>query len=448
MNKNKLIFWIIWASIILWIILLIFQLKSNWYLWTISQARGVLKIWVIWENVDWFSEVADDFKSDTLWYSKQNILIENFSNYADYSIALTSAIIWDQAPDIFVLNNNEKNSIFSNQVGWISSSFINPSDFRKNYIGIFSDDLILSVWEWESREEFLSWLPVWYETLGIFYNRRYVKNSDLTSISTMNNFIADVKEKRSNIIPIWIWNWSYVYDAADIITQFFLYEWNIFSLYDLIWKEVKKALISYILYWTNDWYNWLNIKSTDLEQSWWNSIDLFAKWETYMVMWYPSMINEIKERWFSKNFLMAAPFPKNNSWVDNILVNYNYFVINKRSNHIKLANMFLAYLSREKASSKYLDSIPYSFPALISLEKEKLEKYIDEDYNIILNDFLNIDAELYSFDKWIKNLYDSNIISILDNELTYSLAFEKFRKLILCKAKKISSLTDFTSTCE
>jgi ABC-type glycerol-3-phosphate transport system substrate-binding protein len=60
--------------------------------------------------------IAENFKSLYPQYSNAVINIESFSNYDDYSLALISSITADKAPDVFVLNNNEKNSIFSNQV--------------------------------------------------------------------------------------------------------------------------------------------------------------------------------------------------------------------------------------------------------------------------------------------------------------------------------------------
>jgi len=449
MNKNKLIFWIIWL-IIIWLIILTFiTLQNKWYLWKKSNASWVLKIWIIGDRTDSLKSVVDNFKKTYTSYEDQSVVIENFSNYNDYSIALTSAIIWDIAPDIFVLNNNEKKSIFSNQIVWIDSSYVKVNQFRKKYRWVFVDDLVKYTWKWADRKEFLTGLPLWYETLWVFFNRRYVKDSDLTSITSMNNLIADIKEKKPNIIPLWIWNWSTVLWVADIITQFFMYEANhILWLWNISWNEAKKTLLTYQLYWDNEWYNGLNSKFYDLIKVWSNSLDLFVKWEIFMVMWYPSLINELKKRSFSKNFLMAAPFPDKYSGKGNTLLNYNYLVINKKSDNLKLANKFLWFLSTEEMTSKYLDAYPYLFPAQFALETEKLENYIDKDYNIILNDFYKPEAKLISFDKWVKNLYDSSIVNILDDTVNYVPSFERFQRVVLCKALRIATLENLSTACE
>jgi ABC-type glycerol-3-phosphate transport system substrate-binding protein len=60
--------------------------------------------------------MIENFKKVNSEYSKKKIKIEMFKNYSDYNLALMSAIISNKAPDVFVLNNNEKDSIFSNQI--------------------------------------------------------------------------------------------------------------------------------------------------------------------------------------------------------------------------------------------------------------------------------------------------------------------------------------------
>lgn len=448
MNKNKIILAIVWWVLITLIIFIAFNLNSSWPTDQWAKSSWTFDIWMLWDNVTDSNLIAENFKSLYPQYSNAVINIESFSNYDDYSLALMSSITADKAPDVFVLNNNEKNSIFSNQVIWVDPNIINSNDFRKKFKWIFADDLITSVWEWETLQEFLVWVPVWYETLWIFYNRRYVKNSELASLSWLNNVVANLKDKKPSLIPIWIWNGSTVRFASDIVTQFFLLEDDISWLSDVTWTKLKQSLVSYLLYWDVNWSNGFDSRFMELSNLWQNSIDLFSKWETFMVIWYPRLINEINEKWFSKNFLLATPFPHYYSGDWKTLANYNYFVINKEADNMAIANDFLWYLATDIWAEDYLNSFPYYLPALLSLESDKLEDKIHPDYNIILNDFFSSEYELSSFDKWIKSLYDENIISILDNASNYEMAFDKFREIITCKASKIATLEKLSSSCE
>lgn len=447
MNKNKLIFAIIWVILLIFIIFVALNLRKDTAK-TQEKSAWVFNIWVVWDDVEWVKKVVENFQKVNTKYASQKIEVNSFTSFDDYHYALSSSIISWKSPDVFVLNNNEKSSMFSNQIIWVNPSVVNPNDFRKKYKWVFTDDLIISSWEWEQKQEYLQWIPVWYETFWIFYNRRYIKETDLSSISSLNNVVSNLKKDKPELVPIWIWNGSTVDNVSDIITQFFMLETWISWLEDVNWNKMKQSLSSYMLYWDVDWDNAYNSRFNELSNLGQTSVDLFSKWETFMLVWYPRLINKIKEKWFSKNFLLASPFPHYFSWDWKTLVNYNYFVINKDSTNQELANSFLWYLSSDVGALEYFKNFKYYLPALLSLESDQLKEKISDDYNIILENFISSDHELSSFDKWVKNIYDKNIISILDNVSNYEKPFENFRKSVLCKAKKISTLEDLSTNCD
>ena len=281
------------------------------------------------EYVDSFKKVYPEFKN-------KDIVIENFPSYEDYTYTMISAITSWKWPDIFMLNNNEKNSVFSNQSLVINPAIANPNDFRKRYKWFFSDDLISTFSDDTWTKEYLIGLPVWYETLWVFYNRRYAKNSDLKNLSSLNNIISDLSTKYTDLIPIWIWNWSTVYKSEDIITQFFMLEWWVSWVWNLNNNVLKAWLSSYLLYWDTTWYNWFNSRFQELKNTKKDAIHLFSRWEVLMVVWYPSMIKNIKESWFSKTMLQATPFPHYFSGGWKTLADYNYFTINKDTSDINI----------------------------------------------------------------------------------------------------------------
>ena len=450
MSKNKIILSIIWG--ILWIIVLflVFSLPNSNNNKTVNRtAIWPFNIWIVWDSKTKFQTVIEDFKIKYPQYTNNEIIIESFDSYKDYYYSLLSAIVKWQAPDLFILNSSEKAPIFSDQVAWISPDLINPIDFRKKYKPFFEDDLIMASpnEDW-TVSEFLLWLPVWYETLWIFYNKRYVKASDIKTLSGLNNIIPTLKKKRPDLIPIWIWNWSTVYWSSDIITQFFmLWKW-INSIENLDSSSIKEPLVSYLRYWDKNWENGYNSKFIDLSTSWENNLSLFSKWETYMVIWFPRMIDEINKKWFSKNFLLASPFPHYFTWDGKTYANYNYFVINKDTKASKLAGNILKYLSSDVWAEKYLSEYPYYLPALLSLESDKLEEKINSSYNIVLWDFYDSDYLLWSFDKWVKNIYDTEITSILDGTSNYLTDFDTLKNKLICKTKKFNTLMNLSRSCE
>lgn len=447
MNKNKIIFAIIWFILLIGLFFVIINLNKSTDTKS-KKSSELFTIWTVWDDTESFDKFVKDFKKSNPEFEWQEIKVESFWSFDDYYYSLNSAIVSEKAPDIFVLNNNERFSTFSNQVEWVSSDVVNPNDFRKNYKWVFADDLIETSWEWEQKTEFLAWIPVWYESLWIYYNRKYVKESELSSISSLNNLVAELKKSKPEIVPIWIWNGSTVWNVSDIFTQFLMLESGVSSLDDVTWDKMKQWIASYMMYWDVDWDNAYNEKMEEMIKSWKNSIDLFSKWETFMVVGYPRIIEEIKKKWFSKNFLLASVFPQYVTWDGKSLINYNYFVINKDWKNKVLANKFLWYLTTEQWATEYLKYYKYYLPALLWLESDKLEQKIHEDFNIILWNFYSSDHELSSFDKWVKNIYDKWVVPILDYTDWNEKQFEVFRKNILCKAKKIKTLEWLSESCD
>jgi hypothetical protein len=294
----------------------------------------------------------------------------------------------------------------------------------------------------------LIWVPVWYEVLWIYYNFQKVKRSDLDNLSSLNNIVAKLKNSNSGVIPIWIWNGTTVYNSADIVTQFFMLSWAN-SISAVTWNALKEWLASYLAYWDVSGINWYNAKFAELKPVDWNSLSLFSKWEVFMVVGYPSLVNRIKEAWwFSKSFLQVAPFPHNFSWGWNTLVNYNYFVINKNTLNVDFSQDFLAYLASDIWATNFLNSIPYYLSALLSLEEARFGDKIDPDFNIVLWDFYDESFDLSSFDKWVKNIYDKEITLLLDNAVYQEKLYDKFRESIICKLNKIKSFTNLSAKCE
>jgi len=449
MTNKKLIFIIISAIILLLVIFLALKISSKTKQVSTTKANAWdFKIWILNDDKDKFNNFLDSFKAINKQYSKKVFSVVSFDNYSEYEKVLASAISKWQAPDMFVLNNNTS-SFADEQISWIDPKIINPNDFRKKYKWVFGDDLIISSTndKTSKKTEFLKGLPIWYESLGIYYNKRYVKSSELSSLAWLKNIVSKIKSRRSSLIPIWMWNWSTVELSQDIITQMFMLEW-IDSLNNATQDKIKWAFEAYLSYWDKSWDNSYDSQFIELKQNMKNNYDLFTDSSVVMVVWYPRDIEKISKNWYSKNFLSASPFPHYFSWAWKTLVNYNYFVINKDTTKSALANDLLKYMYTDSWAWKYLDQFTYYLPALISLESDKFDSHISPDYYVSLKDFINTDYELSSFDKWLSSIYDSSIRNILDDSGNYLSLFDKMKSSILCKKDKVTKLENLDKICE
>gem|GEM_PF-1015116 len=160
------------------------------------------------------------------------------------------------------------------------------------------------------------------------------------------------------------------------------------------------------------------------------------------------MLQDIKNKGYKKNFLLATPFPQYASEEKTSLLNYNYFVVNKDSENATLTNDLLTYMVSEDGVKSYLKVFPYYLPALAQVEDDILEKKIDPEFNIVYKDFINREATLSSFDSGSRVMFENISISTLNAEDNSDTLFEKEKTKIVCSTNKSLNLTNLSSSCE
>jgi len=448
LNKKKIIFIIIAIILLLWVAFLVTIMKNSTKV-THKWANWNFTIWIFWDKKEDFFNFVNEFKKDT-WNKNLTVDIESFSSWEDYNFALASAISAWKAPDVFVLNSGET-SLFENQAIVLDPLKFDPDKFRNDYKTFIEDKLIVStvIDEKENKkQEFIMWIPVWYETLWIFYNRlKWIQPSDFNSWSSLYARIQKLKERRWDIVPFWIGRWKTVEYSNEIITQFFMLE-NVDNIDDVTQAKAKSVLSTYFTRYATSDSNWYDEIDQELYRAWKTNLDAFSRGEVAMVAWFPRMLLKIDEKWFRKSALYAKPFPAYFNWSGKSYVNYNYFVLNKDSNNKQAAEAFLEYLNSDEWALKYLKTFPYYLPARNSLEWDVMDNYILDWYKIKLKDFDNQDLEKSTFDKKIKLIYDRKIVDILDDKLDYLDNFYTFQKILKCKFKKIIKLENLSTNCE
>lgn len=445
MNKNKLVFLILW----IWIVIIIFVLVSylsNSSKNKVTTSTNALNIWILKDDVNKFNDFLKTFNSSNKNYANAKFNVVSFDNYWEYFVSLIWSFLSWKSPDIFVLNNSEWN-FFDSQIVWIDPNDIKVDEFRKNYEMVFSNDLISSIDNWWQKIEYLKWVPLWYESLGLFYNFLYLRWKKLDTWSYVNDVITELKTNNWVQTVLWLWNWSTVYDAADIITQFFLLD-NKKSLKEADSTSVKNALSSYFKFWDINWENWYNYFLEDLKSNSKNNLDLFSSWDLQIVVWYPRMLSEIDKKWFNKSFLRASSFPSYTDKVWKVMVNYNYFVINKNTKDMPLSVELLKYFATSQWQKAYLDRFSFYLPSNLTLTKSRLDQNVMTWYYVKYKDFYNPNLELTTFNKWYKTFFDSEVPNILDNWLIWVELFENLKKRLLCLSNKMISQDNLWVACK
>lgn len=445
MNKNKIIFLIIWVIIVIFFIIVavVLNSKANDKSWKWPKTN--LTIWLIWDDKVKFNTVLNDFREKVPKYKNTSFNIVSFPNYEEYYNSLIWSFFNGKVPDIFTLNNNDSN-FFDLQVLWIDPAIINPDDFRKNYEVVFSNDLIRKTKVEEKDVEFLAWIPLWYETLGLFYNFRTVKWKNLSTWSYINDAIRLIHEENWKTW-IWIWNGTTVAMVEDIITQFLLLD-GINTLADATADKLKSSLSNYIRFGDETMENKYDTFYKELVSSNKNNLDLFSAGDIQMILGYPRILEEIDKKWFDKSFLRADVFPTyiKDKW--KLLINYNYLVVNKNTKDLDLSLALMGYFSSSEGQKKYLENFPYYMPSMLSLVDKRLEENVKDGYNIKYKNFYNPNLELTTFHKWIRTIYDKEVSLILDKWINSVDLFDILRKRLLCMSSKIITGEGLENPCK
>lgn len=455
MNKNKIIFAIIGVIIVVLVLWGIKLMNTSWKTKSWDNWVPDFTIWTYELDKTKMEDIVKDYKSKIKAYEKKNIIVENFSSYEDYKETLLAAIVAWKAPDVYMLSNSEK-SFLENYASWIHPDIINPNWFRKTFKNFLWDELI-EKWKDENWKEsdFVVWIPVWYETLWIYFNRKFVlKPSDLDSWAWVSNVIDSIKWRDPDIIPLWIMNWK-INNNVDVLNQFMLLSDKNTPTYDKVTEaSINDAFWSYEMYIKNkNIDSWDNNTETDYynpEDSWKTNLELFSEWDEAMIIGYTSMINSLKESGFNNSFLYAVPFPYYFSGKWKVLVKYNYFVVNKQSWNQEIAYNFLSYLATEEWARNFLSKFSYLLPAMVTLEQEKLQEKLHDSYNLTLGDFYKpeTDSQLSSFDKWISSIYDKEVSNMITNNIDYLEKMKKLQKVISCKYKKLYNIENLSADCD
>lgn len=444
MNKNKIIFLILWIVFSIIFISIFLLLSKTGETKRSSSSSWDFKIWILHDDKNKFWTFLNDFKQKNSLYKNTSFQVVSFQNYQEYHHALLWSFLRDEAPDMFVVNNNEA-PFFEKQISGINPSVISPDDFRKNYEIVFSNDLIKKTNIDNNEIEFLIWIPLWYENLWIFYNFREIRNKNLSTWSYINEVVREIRENTGKI-AIGIGNGSTVQSVSDIITQFFLLD-NIKGISEITGNQMKSSLGNYIRFWDINQDNKYDELFDSLSSSNKNNIDAFSRGDVQIVLGYPRLLEEIDKKWFNKWFLRAETFPTYQENNGNILIDYNYFVINKNTTNYSLAQDLMLYLNSSEWQKKYLEIFDYYMASQMDLVANRLEENIKSGYNIKYKDFYNQNFELTTFQKGIKTIYDSEIIKILDSKTNSIELFENFRKKVLCISEKTLSNENLERSC-
>ena len=377
MSTKKIIFLIVSGLLLILLIVGIWKLSnSTWK--SRSTFTGSLSIWIVGDTTKGYDSLIEWFRAYAPEYKTAQIEFKKFSDYTNYQKILLSTLADGNGPDIFVVNA-WGDAILKDKIEPIPSEYVHISDFDKRFEDVFLP-LLESTGSDKTIQTFIRWVPLGYETLGIFYNKSLLINVP----KTWTEVSASYTDGNSpNIFPTNIgMSPRYTPNAIDILSLFLIQAWV--DTYRSL-QQGSNAFDTYGSYATtpvtrgnthlNSDDSWsLNQKLWDMEQSMSDekltTLDLFIRWKIAFVIGYPSLVGELEDAKkragdSAINSIVLTDRVPQNSIKENAinLVRYNYFWLSRSSKNATLWTKFLDYLLTEDAEWKFILSFPLYIPA-------------------------------------------------------------------------------------
>lgn len=421
-----------------------------------KQSSKDLSVWLVGDDTSGFNDMASDFKKEFPAYKDVTVSFAKFGSYEDYEKTLLSVIADGHSPDLFVIQNNG-GTLLESKSSAIPSTVVDTQYFTQNFERVFDELQVQEKVTVDGEERTVSGLkgiPLGYETLGVFYNWKILKDVPQTW--------QDVDKAMSTATfdgytPLaWGLPSRYVLGLPDLLTVLFLQQ-GITDYKELKDNRAMDAMKQYYAFSlpaqatvaTDSTYGSSSDSTvasgseTDTSSSTstvpqgdgtglkelmdtnnLTTVDLFARGKVGMLIGYPSLLREIEysvKRASSKSelsdkFLRTAPIPQFNRDAKKAanLVKYRYFALSKYAANPNAAMSFLSFLSGKKAQEKYASKYPYYLPAFKALRSKKMDEPLSSTYDRTkYSSFVPDNVEAKGFGKMLGTDYDRYFSTII-----------------------------------
>lgn len=426
MSPKKIIFFIVAGVITLGIIITIVVLSNRKK--DIVAVPASMKIWIqngTTETYDtliaWFKEYAPEYKNTDIVFEKKT------TDPIRYRTLLLSTMADGVGPDIFMVGAGA-DVVLESKIEPIPSDVLDFGDFEKRYDDVFSW-LIVSSGAKDDFKRYLYGVPLGFEIMGIFYNKNLVREVP----KTWNDL--DILYNDWTWDEVFVSNLGlgprYTQNATDVVGLFLSKWWtrDILKM-DNGWEREFERYLSYkdisIPRSGDDAYSTIvtlagSRESMDTEKL--TTLDLFMQWDIAMILWYPSLVEELeksdKRLWLRSKagsiLTENIPLPSPTEARENI-AKFDFFAISKSTKNPTGALKFMEYLMTTDAQKRFLQNNKTQLAAQrefwIAQEDNSLSNILSRTS---MNSFIpDSDEKLFVFSYWLKAEFDTFLSDYID----------------------------------
>jgi ABC-type glycerol-3-phosphate transport system substrate-binding protein len=450
MASRKIIFLIIVTILLVTTIVSIIALSNTQKSQKATTVKN-LSIWVVGGTTEEYQTVFDGFRATAPEYEDTTLDIRVFPDYHSYHDILLSTLADGGGPDIFMVEA-WGDDILASKSASIPSEYIDLSAFDKHYEDIFLP-LIESEWEGKSLKQSLRWVPLGYETLGVFYNKSYF--SLLPKTWSEIEALYGESTGRS-FFPTNLGLWPiYTPYATDIISAF------------LISGKVQgtsgldgwgSALSKYLA------FRDLPIGGGDtspetladlrdaMDSEALTTLDLFMRGKIAMVIGYPSLIREIEKSEKRagadavSDIILTERLPVDSLGKNTTsLARYRYLALSDKTLYPIAGADFLSYLMSERALLRVQEVFPYLISPQKHLSKTQGNTSLSKLFaRARLDAFLPLPGEkLMIFEYGLKWEYEKIYRDYIDrnSKIDISNILNRIKNIVECKTESSKTAT-------
>lgn len=372
-------------------------------IWNLSQNNQQAKkekvksisIWVVWDTSEQYQNLFSEFWKFNKQYEDTTLDIRVFPDYEKYQRILLSTLSEWTGPDLFMLEW-WGDDILESKIIPIPDPIINLADFDKKYEDIFLP-LLKTQWEGEEITRSILGIPLWYETLWLFYHKSLLRTipktwAELQTLSVQNG------EKNIFASNLWLGP-LYTPNATDIIAYFIGKSGKARNTENIqSWKEGLSDYLSYATTsiedintppqeWENIWDQQIPQESTTLlsarkDMDAWllSTVDLFMRGRIAIVVGYPSLIRELEKAGkraseeLLDDLILTEKLPQDSLGNNRAnIARYKYLGISKKTQNPEASAQILLYLMSDIWSSKTREVFPLLISPLRSVSVSQKE---------------------------------------------------------------------------